>query len=384
MKILVIHNRYKILGGEDLSTEAEVSLLRCNGIEVDTFYVNNADINIRNKSALALGTVWSNHFYKEIKAKIETGKYALVHVQNFFPLLSPSIFYACDKTNTKVIMSVRNYRLICPNAQMYVNGNVCMECVGKKIPVKAIVKKCYRKSAVTSSAVVAMLAFHNFLNTWKNKIDGYVCVSEYVKSQLMLGGFEDEKLFVKHNFVTTDIKPSFEGGRYYIFAGRLSEEKGIDILLRNFKNSSRKLVIVGDGPLRELVEQFAGENRNTVYLGKKPLPEIYELISKAQALIFPSKWHEPFGRTIVEAFAHGTPVIASAMGGITELVKNNYNGFLFNPYEEEGLEKAITLFENTGNNRLIRQNVYDTYRSGFLPAENFKKIMSIYQQVLSA
>ncbi len=384
MKVLIIHNRYKIQGGEDLSTEAEVSLLKCNGVEVDTFYVNNADINLKNKSTLALNTIWSTHYYKEIGKVIEEGGYDIVHVQNFFPLLSPSIFYACQKANTKVVMSVRNYRLICPNAQMYVNGNVCTACVGKTIPLQAIKKKCYRKSAATSSAVVAMLSFHNFLNTWKNKIDGYICVSEFVKLQLILGGFGDEKLYVKHNFVTTDVDPNFDDGEYYIFAGRLSEEKGIDILLNSFRKSGRKLVIVGDGPLSGMVESFARDNTNTVYLGKRPLEEIYELISKAKALIFPSKWHEPFGRTIVEAFAHGTPVIASAMGGITELVKDNYNGFLFNPNEEQGLCKALARYEGLIDNRLVRQNTYETYRKSFLPAANFNKIMSIYDKVLSA
>lgn len=384
MKVLIIHNRYKILGGEDLSTEAEVSLLKCNGIDVNTFYTDNADIDSRNKSMLALNTVWSQHYYREIGKMIENGKYDLVHVQNFFPLLSPSIFYACQKAGTKVVMSVRNYRLICPNAQMYVNGNVCNDCVGKTVPTQAIRKKCYRKSAVTSSAVVAMLAFHNFLNTWKNKIDGYICVSEFVKSQLLLGGFDQDKLHVKHNFVTTDIEPSFEDGRYYIFAGRLSEEKGIDILLKSFKGNGRKLIIVGDGPLAGMVELFARENPNTVYLGKRPLAEIYSLISKAKALIFPSKWHEPFGRTIVEAFAHGTPVIASAMGGITELITDNYNGFLFNPSDEEGLSKALKHFECVHDNRKIRQNTYDTYKKSFLPTTNFSRIMSIYNKVLSA
>jgi glycosyltransferase involved in cell wall biosynthesis len=384
MKVLVIHNRYKILGGEDLSTEAEVSLLKCNGIEVNSFYVNNSNIDSKNKLALAINTIWSSRYYKEIKKKIEKDKYDIVHVHNYFPLLSPSIFHACREANAKVILSVHNYRLICPNAQMYVNGGVCKECVGRKIPTPAILKKCYRKSAATSSAVVAMLAFHNFINTWKNKVDGYICVSEFVKSQLILGGFEDKKLYVKYNFATSDVRPNFEDGQYYIFVGRLSEEKGIDILLGSFKNSCRKLVIAGEGPLTDMVKVFTKENPNAVYLGKRPIQEIYKLVSKAKALIFPSKWHEPFGRTIIEAFAHGTPVIASAMGGVTELITDNYNGFLFNPKEEHGLLTAIANFENVDDNQLIRQNAYNSYKKGFLPASNFKSMMSIYQKVLSS
>jgi glycosyltransferase involved in cell wall biosynthesis len=383
MKVLVIHNLYRISGGEDLSTEAEITLLKCNGVEVDTYYVDNSDIDTKKKLSLAVNSIWSRHYYKEILKKIEKGKYDIVHVHNYFPLLSPSILHACKKAKTKVVMSVHNYRLICPNAQMYVNGNICKECVGKVVPVQAILKKCYRKSAIISSAVVGMLAFHNFLDTWKNKVDGYICVSQFVKSQLVLGGFADEKLYVKYNFVTTDIEPNFDSGQYYIYAGRLSEEKGIDILLKCFKNSNRELIIVGNGPLKETVEKYAKENPNIVYLGKRPLNEIYTLMAKAKALIFPSKWLEPFGRTIVEAFAHGTPVIASAMGGITELITDSYNGFLFNPNDQEGLTRAIAQLENLDSNRTIRMNTYKSYQKNYLPAMNFDQMMSIYRKVLS-
>jgi glycosyltransferase involved in cell wall biosynthesis len=383
LKVLILHNKYKILGGEDLSTDAEVKLLKENNIEVDTYFVYNNNIQGANRIKIALRAVWSRFQYREVLKKIRQEKYDIVHVQNFFPLLSPSIFYASKKSNTKVVMSVRNYRLICPNALLYVNGKICMDCVGKKIPSPAIFKKCYRKSAAASSAVVAMLSVHNFMHTWKNKIDGFICVSKFVKEQLETGGIDKNKMHVKYNFVTTDIEPNFEGGNYYVYAGRLSEEKGIQLLLDTFKNNSRKLIIVGDGPLKNIVELYAAENKNIIYCGKLPLEKIYAIIANAKALIFPSKWHEPFGRTIVEAFAHGTPVIASSLGGIKEIIEHGYNGFLFDPFKKEDLLKSILHFENITNSKLIRENCYHSYRSHFLPSSNFTELINIYNKVLS-
>lgn len=383
MKVLILHNSYKIQGGEDISTLAEVELLRQNNIQTDTYYVSNKTIDESNTFKIALNAIWSRFQYRAILKKIRKENYDIVHVQNFFPLLSPSIFYALKKSKAKVVMSVRNYRLICPNAILYVDGAICRKCVSKKMPIAGFYNKCYRRSYAASSAVVAMLSFHNFINTWKHKIDAFVCVSYFVKNQLIAGGFEPSKLMVKYNFVTTDIAPSFENGEYYIYSGRLSDEKGLGLLVEAFKNSDRKLFIVGDGPLRGDIESIARDNPNITYSGMQPLNDNYKLISNAKALIFPSKWHEPFGRTIVEAYAHGTPVIASALGGITEIVTENQNGFLFDPLKKDDLLRAIIELEKQIDITQMRRHCYETYRMRFLPSSNFKQIMGIYQQVLS-
>ncbi|HSZ24904.1 MAG TPA: glycosyltransferase, partial [Cytophagaceae bacterium] len=332
MKVLMLHNRYKTMGGEDVSTDAETALLKSNGIDVETFFINNDMIDRENKLKLALNTVWSTNYYHTILKKLRAEKYDIMHVQNFFPLFSPSIFYAAQKAGVKVVMSIRNYRLICPNGLMYVKDNICFDCVGKQIPYPGVLKKCYRDSYGTSGVTATMLSIHNVLNTWKNKIDGFICISEFVKEQLISGGFEANQLHVKYNFVSTEIPANVEPEDYYIYVGRLSTEKGIDVLLNTFQLNKKKLIIIGDGPFKKDVEVVTKQNENISYLGKLPLNETYKKIANAKALIFPSKWHEPFGRTIVESFAHGTPVIGSALGGIKELIKNGSNGFLFDPY----------------------------------------------------
>jgi len=379
----MLHNKYKIRGGEDESTEAEISLLRKNGVEVDVLYVDNDQIQNLNQIKVAINSIWSNHFYTEIKKKIKENNYDIVHVQNFFPLLSPSIFFACKKTNTKVVMSVRNYRLICPNALLFINGSVCKECVGKMIPYHAIKKKCYRENYLATATVVSMLAIHNIINTWNSKINGLICTSEFVKSQLLLAGYKENQLFVKNNFITTHIEPNFLPKDYYIFVGRLSVEKGIDVILKTFKHFDKKLLIIGDGPLKEMILKEIAPFTNITYLGKKSLNDTYEYIAGAKALIQPSKCHETFGRTIVEAYAHGTPVIASNLGGMTELVINGENGFLFNPYQENDLYQTIIDFEEAENHNNMRRKAYNTYLQKFLPNDSYYKSLSIYNKIMS-
>jgi glycosyltransferase involved in cell wall biosynthesis len=384
MKILMLHNRYKIQGGEDVSTEAEVSLLKANGIDIHTMFLDNTNIDGRNRLKLAYNTIWSGKHYQEIFNKIQSEKYDIVHVQNFFPLFSPSIFYAAKKAGAKVVMSVRNYRLICPNGLMYVNDEVCTACVSKTIPYPALSKKCYRKSFSATAVSVAMLSIHNLLNTWKNKIDAFICISEFVKKQLILGNFGETKLHVKYNFVATELPPNFEPLDYYIYVGRISTEKGIDVLLDAFQTTKKKLLIIGDGPLKQSVIEASTKNENIVFLGKLSLTKTYKKIAGAKALVFPSKWHEPFGRTIVESFAHGTPVIGASLGGVTELIKDGYNGFLFDPNKKSDLATVITKFEEIADTRYLRENSYQSFQNNFTPQINYSRIIDIYNKVLSS
>ena len=383
MKVLMLHNRYKIMGGEDVSTNAEYTLLKEYGVDIETLILTNDIIEDENKLGLAINTIWSKKYHAEILQRIADKKYDIIHVQNFFPLFSPSIFYAAKKAGIKIVMTVRNYRLICPNGLMYVNGAICTECVGKTIPYPALIKKCYRNSTSATGVTVAMLSLHNFLNTWKNKIDGFICISEFVKKQLIAGGIEENKLHVKYNFVATEIPPNFNPQDYYIYVGRISTEKGIDILLETFSKNKKKLLIIGDGPLKEDVVAAAERNDNIIFCGKLPLQETYKKLAAAKALIFPSKWHEPFGRTIVESFAHGTPVIGTPLGGVPELIEEGVNGFLFDSSLQSDLERALLVFESQPNPELMRRNAYASYQQKFTPAVNYERIMQIYIGIIN-
>ncbi len=384
MKVLMIHNRYKITGGEDVSTNVEAEMLKSGGIDIEKWIITNDSIENENKINLAINTIWSKKYHQLLLDKIKENKYDIIHVQNFFPLFSPSIFYAAKKAGTKIVMTIRNYRLICPNGLMYVHGKICRDCVGKTIPYPAIMKKCYRDDMGATTAIVGMLGVHNILNTWSNKVDGYICISAFVKQQLIKSGFDSGKLHVKYNFVTSPVAPEFTSEGYYIFVGRTSDQKGLPLLLKTFEENKKELMIVGDGPLNEMAESFARRNANITFAGELPLEETYRRIAKAKALIAPSQSDEPFGRTIAEAFAHGTPVIGSALGGISELIQDGVNGFLFDPYQATALQETITKFENFENAELMRRGAFDSYQKKFTSNMNYDSVMEIYNKVLTS
>jgi glycosyltransferase involved in cell wall biosynthesis len=384
MKILILHNQYLIGGGEDVSTLAEVEMLRRHGHTVELLLLNNNTILQASRWSVALGAIWSKKAYQTVLQKVRTERYDIVHVQNFFPLLSPSIFFAAKKGGAKVILSLRNYRLMCPNAQLFTQDAICGRCVGKMIPLPGVTHKCYRDSYTASAVVATMLALHNFLGTWQKKIDGFICISDFVKKQMIEAGIPARKLFRKYNFISEDPGYHENPADDFLYVGRLSREKGIGLLLEAFSSpelAGRRLTIVGDGPLRNSVETAAAQNPNIRYLGVQDLKTTYRHMGEAFYLLFPSRWHEPFGRTIAEAFACGTPVIASDAGAASELVTDQYNGFLFLRDNVASLIQKIQEACRDEDYRQKRRNARESYLQRFTMEMNYSQLLGIYAAV---
>lgn len=385
MRVLFLHNKYLIPGGEDLSTQSEIDLLSANGHEADSIIVSNEDIKDVSNVQLVKNTIWSRASYNLVDKALKAKKYDLVHVQNFFPLLSPSVFDAAKDNGVKVVMSVRNYRLSCPNALQFVNNEICTRCVGRTIPWPSLKYSCYKDDIKATSVVVAMLAFHNIKKTWLKKVDGYIAISNYVKSQLLLTGVPEEKIYVKYNFVNEPPSDLVQKDDFFLYVGRLSVEKGLDVLIDAFGSKELKgvkLKIIGDGPLKLKIVEAARENSDIEYLGKLPYAQTYVYMQKANALIFPSKWNEPFGRTIVESFAAGTPVIGAAVGGVTELIKPGINGLLFKGNDAKDLSSKVLDFIRSEFKGLMNESAHQAFLESFTAETNLRNVLSIYKEVL--
>jgi glycosyltransferase involved in cell wall biosynthesis len=384
MKILILHNQYLIGGGEDVSTMAEVEMLRRHGHTVDLLLLNNNTIVNSPKWRVALSAIWSASSYRAVLRKVRSEQYDIVHVQNFFPLLSPSIFFAAKKGGSKVILSLRNYRLLCPNALLFTHDAICKRCIGKTIPLPGVTHKCYRNSFAASIVVTTMLSLHNFLRTWEKKIDGFICISEFVKTQMIEAGMPAKKLYRKYNFIVEDPGYNEHPADNFIYVGRLSQEKGIALLLKAFSTpdlAGRALTIIGDGPLRSLVEATAAQHPNIRYLGTQDLGTVARHMGQAFYLVFPSRWHEPFGRTIAEALACGTPVIAADAGAASELITNDYNGLLF---VRDNLASLIARIKQACEDECYgqkRRNARQSYLQRFTMETNYAELLDIYQAV---
>jgi glycosyltransferase involved in cell wall biosynthesis len=269
--------------------------------------VHNDEINQYTpyqKLFLAINTIWSIPSYKQITAIIQKERPDIVHFQNTFPLISPSAFYACKKYSVPVVVSIRNYRLMCLNGLFLRKNKICEDCFRMSHPLPGIVHACYRKSHLQSAVVAGLQTFHRLLKTWHKKVDLFITPSEYTRNVLIRSGFSEEKIRVKPNFIQ-DPGERFEVEDYVAFIGRLSPEKGIISLIQAIqKVSGIKLVFVGDGPLKQQVINASVKHSNIIYLGHKSHAQSLEILKRARFLVYPSICYETFGRTIIEAFIY--------------------------------------------------------------------------------
>ncbi|MDY6937528.1 MAG: glycosyltransferase family 4 protein [Cyanobacteriota bacterium] len=387
MRILSVHNRYQIRGGEDESREAEERLLRSMGHHVDVYEQNNEQIRELGKVRVAIKTVWSQDTYRSVRNILQQDRYDLIHVQNFFPLISPSVYYAAASVGVPVVQTLRNYRLLCPNAQFFREGKVCEDCLGKAIPWPGVARGCYRGNRAGSAAVAAMIATHRGLGTWTKMVDRYIAISQFAQAKLLEGGLPKDKMVVKPNFVSPDPGVGTGSGGYALFVGRLSHEKGLGTLLDAWKRLSISvpLKIVGEGPLADEVRQLSQDLPQVEWLGRRPLPEVYRLMGEAMFLVFPSEWYETFGRVAVEAFAKGTPAIAANIGAISELVDPGRTGLLFQPGDPTDLAQQVEWIlahpQERANMRLAARSEFE---AKYTEEENYRQLIGIYQQVLAS
>ncbi len=386
-KILMVHNYYQQPGGEDESFRAEMSMLKSMGHEVFTYTRSNDQIKVgglKNKAGLFLHTVWAQDSYRDITQAIRQHKPDLVHFQNIFPLISPSVYYACRKENVPVVQSLRTYRLICSNGFLFREGKVCEDCMGRFVPLPAVVHACYHNSRLQSFAVASMLIFHRTMRTWESQVDRYIALTEFSRAKFIEAGLSPEKIVIKPNYIPDPGAGSYPGS-YAVFVGRLSPEKGIETLLNAWKlHPEIPLKIVGKGPLSEFVVEFIQKYQlNIQLIGYLPNQQVMNVIKGSAFFIFPSIWYETFGRTIVEAFACGKPVIASRLGTSLELVKEGQTGRLFHPGDAGDLaEKVSDLWESVEKRIRLGKNARLVYETEFTLAKNYDRLYEIYRQVM--
>jgi glycosyltransferase involved in cell wall biosynthesis len=384
MRILSVHNEYKIRGGEDECHQAEIDLLQMMGHQVDVYSQHNDRVQAIGAFQTAIKTIWSAESYDTMREQMKGAKYDVMHIQNFFPLISPSVYYAAYKAKVPVVQTLHNYRLLCPNGLFFRDGKVCEDCLGKAIPLPGMQHGCYRESRAASAVVGAMLSTHRLLNTWSNMIDCYVALTEFARQKFIEGGLPAEKIVVKPHFIDPDPGVGEGKGGYALYVGRLSTEKGLDTLLAAWEILGDKipLKIIGDGQLSESVAQVVKKLPNVEWLGRKPLAEVYGLMGEAMVLIFPSKWYETFGRVAIEAFAKGTPVVAANIGAIAELIDPGRTGILFRPGDSQELAQKVEWVRSHPHELAqMRKEARAEFENKYTALENYRQLMRIYEQV---
>ena len=385
MRILMLHNHYLLRGGEDSSFETEVRLLRDFGCEVDCYEESNERVDELGALRTGIRSVWSPETYRRVRQRLREKSYDIVHIQNFFPLISPSAHYAAKAEGVPVVQALRNFRLLCPHAFFLRDGRICHDCIGKTTRWPGILHACYRDSRLASGAVAAMSALNQLVGTWSRMVDVYVAPTQVVRQEYVDAGFAPDRIMVKPN-VTYPVPIGNASRRAHaLFVGRLSKEKGVATLLTAWNGlTGIPLKIAGEGPLEAAVREAASTNQQIELLGWQSKQAVADLMAGSKFVVMPSEWYETFGRVIVESFGAGTPVIATNIGAMAELIEHGRTGLLYRCGDaadlatqvEWALENPDAMIRMGAEARWEFENQYSAER-------NYQQLRTIYDLALT-
>jgi glycosyltransferase involved in cell wall biosynthesis len=387
MKILLVHNRYQIPGGEDVVFDQERQMLEQAGHEVVTYMRSNYEgeswTGFR-RIALVKNIAWSSDTRVQLAHLLQEAKPDIVHVHNTFMMMSSSVFAACKEAGIPVVQTLHNYRMFCPAANYVRDGKVCEECREHGVS-RGVRYGCYRGSrGATASVALAITTQHRR----KSYPDRFIALTEFSRQKFIAGGIAGEKVCVKPNFVAPDPGRGSGTGEYAIYAGRLSDEKGLDTLLSAWKRLPRiPLEIVGDGPLlAPLQTKAAALGLPTVrFHGRLPRNKTLGMIKLARFLVAPSQCYENFPMGIAEAFACAVPVICSRLGGMQEIVQDARTGVFFTPGDEVDLaEKVHAAWSNPAQTARMAHEARWEYESKYTAEKNYPLLLKIYQEMIAS
>jgi glycosyltransferase involved in cell wall biosynthesis len=390
MRVLVVHNRYRTSApsGEDAAVLNERRMLESRGVEVFSFDRCNDDIDdfsLMARTATAANTIWSQRSRRELRGVLRSARPDVVHVHNTFSVLSPSIYGVCKAEGVPVVQTLHNFRFFCPSALLFRDGRPCESCLERSL-LQSVRHRCYRGSVSATATLATMLTLHRLIGTYSRDIDRYIILTQFGRSKAVKGGIPGEKLLVKPNFLPNPPPPGLGGGGYVTYIGRLLEGKGAETMVRAWRQlPSVKLKIIGDGALRPELETMARrEHLNIEFAGMQQKEEVLNVISNAAFLIIPSECYEGFPMVIAESFACGTPILASRIGSMEELIEDGVTGMKFTAGDPHALAESVRLMlDNEAGLRRMRINARAYFDKHLTEQKNYLQLMNIYSDVIA-
>lgn len=391
MKILVLHNRYHLRGGEDAVFEAECRLLTAHGHEVCVLEFSNAGFSgAWGKVAGGLLSIFNPASLLRTRRALREFRPDLMHIHNVFSTATPAVVWAAWWCKTPVVMTLHNFRLLCPSATLLHEGRIYERSLSAFFPWDAVRRRVYRGSLLQTLALALSITLHRVIGTW-NRVSVFLVLSEFSRSKFLASrlGSPADRYVIKPNFTAgmdeSTGKPPKRPRDGFLFVGRLSPEKGLAVLLQAFDGSPHRLVIVGEGPLQAQVEAAVARHPHWTFLGAQPPSAVQRLMGEAQALVFPSICYETFGMVAIEAFAAATPVIASRLGGLAEIVQDGVNGLHVEPGNAVALRTALDRLAGDETLRTtLGDHAHETWTRLYTPAANHDRLLAAYHQALQA
>ncbi|MBN2400234.1 MAG: glycosyltransferase family 4 protein [Candidatus Aminicenantes bacterium] len=405
MKILLAHKFFFQQGGAEVFFFETGKVLEAHGHDVAyfstrdernrespyaRFFVSPPQYergNFVRRAASLIRVVYSREAKRKFKELLDFFKPDIVHMFHIYVHLSPSILDACRESGIPVVMSCNDYKHICPNYKLFFKGSLCEDCQGKKF-YHAVFNRCCQDSIAYSLASCLEAYAHRFWDSYRKNIRTFLFASEFMaqKTQQFWGADTFRWRLLRNPFNSERASVSLESDDYFLFLGRLIEEKGVKILLEAMRLlPEKKLIVIGEGPQRKELETLKKNYQldQVHFIGSKWGHELVEFLSRARFIAVPSIWHENLPYVVLQAFAAGKPVIGSDRGGIPELVHHGEHGLIYRAEDAEALAAGIQeLWDNPARTLEMGARARQFVVREFNPDVFYDGLMKVYAEVL--
>lgn len=418
MKILLVNKFYYLKGGAERYFFDLKKLLEEKGHHVISFsmedernfesqekqyFVSNVDIEKLRFSFKAAGRIlYSFEAKRKLEKLIKKEKPDIAHLHNIYHQISPSILTVLKKYKIPIVMTLHDFKILCPVYILYTHGEICERCKTYRY-WQCTLHKCAKNSYAASKLNTFEMYLHKFLRIYEKNVDLFIVPSEFLKNKILEWcRLSQEKITVLPHFAEdNEFRPDFIGTQfvtpppckdYILYFGRLSHEKGVDILLeaiKILKNSgalTTKLYIAGYGPKEHELKKFTVQNnlQETVkFLGYLKGQDLQNAIKNSLFTVMPSRVYESFGMAALESFSLGKPVLAANLGALPELVKEGETGMLFKTANANNLaKKIIAMLEDKNKLALMGQNAEKLAKEKYGEETHWRELEKIYRNLL--
>lgn len=409
MKILLVNKYHYVRGGSETYYFGLAQLLQEAGHKViffsmqdeknrpceqSEYFVSNVEFNgnlsVTQKVKAAMRMVYSLEAKKKISALLEKEKPDIIHINLFHRVMTASIVDAAKKYRIPVVFTMHDLNCICPSHTMLDHGKICEACLHGNY-LNCVKRVCFKNSRA-KCIMAAIESEFNKISGLYNKIDLFITPSEFYKNKMLESGLTKSKVICLRNFLPEKISISYkqEKESYYLYFGRLSEEKGVMTLLKAVQRVPNvRLEIAGTGPIEGTLQDYVHKmqlQKRVHFNGFLSGRALKDIVAEAKCIVLPSEWYENGPYSIMEAMAVGKPVIVSDEGGLPEIVKNEKSGFVCQSFDTESLANCIRKMEELEDRQYNQMSKYAaTQATEMFDAEQYlKDLISEYKKLLTA
>jgi glycosyltransferase involved in cell wall biosynthesis len=380
MKVCIVHNAYGKLSGEEVAVEGLREALTSHGHSVIPFFRSSAELEDRRlgKVGAFFTGIYNAAARREFAQLLERDHPDLVHINNLFPLISPSILDETKQRNIPTVMTLHNFRLLCPTGLMFSHGEVCHRCLGGRewwCAVRNCTGEWPKSAGYAARSMTARLR-----GSFVNRIDRFVAPSEFVKKMLSEQGYPSGRIdVVRYTVNLGSCKPSAESGEYAGYVGRISPEKGVDTIVEAARDCP-DIKFRFAGHYQRMPDLPRRAPMNCVFDGQISAEKVVEFVSKARVAVFSSRWYEVSPLSLFDAMLQGKPVVSSRIGGLPEFVDDGVTGLLFTPGDSHDLAKKVRyLWERPELCRSMGEAARKKILTMFSPPANYERLIGSYQ-----